>query len=174
MSDQSPEGTGNEQPTELRDSSPNAGGPERAGGEMGVSSERVGPTGPGQHATDGERDTTEPPHRDHGGDLVGSDAEFAPEPEENPDGIEPKAGYPSKDPAEHGLAGQGRLRIRPRTQRARGVPTSLGLRHGLWNTPVPQGGTDLAGCGTPCPTTRPRAKPLWAQGVPQRGWRRRR
>ena len=65
---------------------------------MGISSERVGPTGPGQESTDGERDTTEPPHPDHGGDLVGSDAEFDQEPEENPEGIEPKADYPSKDP----------------------------------------------------------------------------
>jgi hypothetical protein len=29
---------------------------------------------------------------------VGSDAEFDQGPEDNPDGIEPKAGYPSRDP----------------------------------------------------------------------------
>jgi hypothetical protein len=92
------EGTGNEQQTELRDSSPNAGGPERAEGGMGVSSERVGPTGGGGEGTDGERDTTGPAHRDPAGDLVGSDAEFEPGVEENPDGIDPKAGYPSLDP----------------------------------------------------------------------------
>ncbi len=93
-----PEG-GHAQDTELQDSNPNAGGPDRAGGGMGISSERVGATGPGQESTDGERDTSEPRLTDHGGDLVGSDAEFdATEPEENPEGLEPKAGYPSKDP----------------------------------------------------------------------------
>jgi hypothetical protein len=89
---------GNEQPTELKDSNPNASGPDRAAGGMGVSSERVGPTGGGAEGTDGERDTTEPEHRDHAGDLIGSDAEFEQGDEENPDGIEPKAGYPSHDP----------------------------------------------------------------------------
>ena len=86
-----------EQETELRESNPNAGGPDRAAGGMGVSSERVGPTGGGGHGTDGEKDTTEPPLRDYAGDLVGSDAAFEQEPEENPDGIHPKAGYPSHD-----------------------------------------------------------------------------
>jgi hypothetical protein len=84
--------------TELQDSNPTAGGPERAAGGMGISSERVGHTGPGQQSTDGEKDTTEPAHRDQSGDLVGSDAEFTQEPEDNPEGIEPRAGYPSKDP----------------------------------------------------------------------------
>jgi len=92
------EGTGHEQPTELRDSTPNAGGPERAEGGMGVSSERVGPTGGGGEGTDGEKDTTEAPHRDQAGDQIGSDAEVEQEREENPTGIEPKAGYPSADP----------------------------------------------------------------------------
>ncbi len=45
--------------TEPRDSNPNAGGPEGLAGEMGVSSERVGPTGPGQVSTDGIRDVSE-------------------------------------------------------------------------------------------------------------------
>ena len=89
---------GNEQPTELKDSNPNASGRDRGAGAMGVSSERVGPTGGGEEGTDGERDTTEPAHRDHAGDLIGSDAEFEQGDEENPEGIEPKAGYPSKDP----------------------------------------------------------------------------
>jgi hypothetical protein len=84
--------------TDLKDSNPNAGGPERAAGGMGVSSERVGPTGPGQESTDGERDTTEPAHTDQSGDLIGSDGEFEQEPEENPEGLEPKSDYPSKDP----------------------------------------------------------------------------
>ena len=63
-------------------------------GEMGVSSERVGPTGPGQVGTDGVRDVTraEPdpdavPEQSSGG------------PETNPDPARPpKAGYPSKNP----------------------------------------------------------------------------
>lgn len=65
---------------------------ELAGG-MGVSSEREGPTGPGQHGTDGVRYTgpTElagdvPPEQSAGGV------------EENPDGLPPKAGYPRLDP----------------------------------------------------------------------------
>jgi hypothetical protein len=98
MSEQDEPGTGNEQPTQLRDSSPNAGGPDRAAGEMGVSSERVGPAGGSEPATDGERDTTAPAHEDAAGDVVGSDAEHAQEAEDNPEGIPPKAGYPSKDP----------------------------------------------------------------------------
>jgi hypothetical protein len=92
-----PEG-GHAQHTELKDSNPNAGGPQRAAGGMGISSERVGHTGPGQHSTDGEKDTSEPPHVDQVGDLIGSKGEFTHEPEDNPDGIEPRAGYPSKDP----------------------------------------------------------------------------
>ncbi|MGA8256694.1 MAG: hypothetical protein WB767_08985 [Nocardioides sp.] len=64
-------------------------------GEMGVSSEREGPTGPGQHGTTGTRDVS-PADRD-------TDTEVRPEQapggaEENPDGIPPKAGYPSLDP----------------------------------------------------------------------------
>jgi hypothetical protein len=90
--------TGDEQPTELRDSNPNAGGPEPAAGGMGISSERVGATGGGAEGTDGEKDTSAPAHADHAGDLIGSDAEFEPGSEENPEGIDPKAGYPSHDP----------------------------------------------------------------------------
>ena len=43
---------------ELRESHPNAAGPDRGEGDMGVSSEREGHTGPGQHSTDGTRDTS--------------------------------------------------------------------------------------------------------------------
>ena len=43
----------------LQSSTPGSSGPERASGGMGVSSERVGPTGPGQDATDGLRDVSE-------------------------------------------------------------------------------------------------------------------
>jgi len=102
MSDKQPgttgSGSGPEQPSELRDSNPNAGGPDRAAGGMGISSERVGPTGGRGESTDGEKDTTEPAHRDQAGDLVGSDAEFEQGDEDNPEGLEPKADYPSKDP----------------------------------------------------------------------------
>ena len=103
MSEQ-PTGTGNEQPTELSDSSPNAGGPSRAAGGMGISSERVGHAGGTGDATDGERDTSAPAGagaedtEDAAGDVVGSDSEFEQGAEENPTGIEPKAGYPSLDP----------------------------------------------------------------------------
>ena len=102
MSDTQPgttgSGSGPEQPSELRESNPNAGGPDRAAGGMGISSERVGPTGGRGESTDGEKDTTEPAHRDQAGDLVGSDAEFEQGDEDNPEGLEPKADYPSKDP----------------------------------------------------------------------------
>ena len=83
---------------DISDSTPNANGPEGAAGDMGVSSERVGPTGGGKESTDGQKDTTEPAHTDQAGDLVGSDAEFDPGDEDNPEGIDPKAGYPSHDP----------------------------------------------------------------------------
>jgi len=92
------EGTGNEQQTELKDSHPNASGPDRAAGEMGISSERVGHTGGGGQGTDGEKDTSTQAHRDPAGDVVGSEAEFEQRDEENPEGIEPRAGYPSRDP----------------------------------------------------------------------------
>ena len=69
-----------------------------ASGDMGVSSEREGPTGPGQVGTDGVRDVTsaEP-------DTDADDADVPPEQrpgavETNPEGIPPKAGYSSKDP----------------------------------------------------------------------------
>jgi hypothetical protein len=38
------------------------------------------------------------PADDSADDVVGSDGELDQGAEENPDGIEPKAGYPSKDP----------------------------------------------------------------------------
>jgi hypothetical protein len=81
--------------TDLQASTPNANGPDGAAGDMGVSSERVGPTGPGQVSTDGLRDTSPQDRPD--------DADVAPEqasghPETNPEGLAPKAGYSSKDP----------------------------------------------------------------------------
>jgi hypothetical protein len=61
---------------------------------MGVSSERIGHTGPGQQATDGVKDTsvsrdgdTDVPPEQRPGNV-----------ETNPAGLEPKAGYPSLDP----------------------------------------------------------------------------
>jgi hypothetical protein len=62
---------------------------------MGVSSERVGPTGPGQVGTHGVRDTR-PVRRTEEADVP---PEQRPgEVEENPAGLEPKAEYPSLDP----------------------------------------------------------------------------
>ena len=61
-------------------------------GTMGVSSERTGHAGPGQHGATGVRDTREttpdagPPEQQPGN------------PEENPEGLPPKAGYSSADP----------------------------------------------------------------------------
>ncbi|MCW2767084.1 MAG: hypothetical protein JWO11_3043 [Nocardioides sp.] len=88
-------GTGNEQPTDIRDSNPNAGGPDGAAGEMGVSSEREGPAGPGQHGTDGVRDTA---REERDPDAAVPPEQAAGGPEDNPEGLEPKAGYPSLDP----------------------------------------------------------------------------
>ncbi|MET1059752.1 MAG: hypothetical protein ABWX84_09150 [Nocardioides sp.] len=79
--------------TEQRYSNPNAGGPEGLAGGMGVSSERVGPTGPGQVSTDGTRDVSEGTDPDDA-----SPEQSAGGPEDNPDGLEPKAGYPTADP----------------------------------------------------------------------------
>ena len=85
--------SGHEQDTDIRDSTPNSTGPDRAAGGMGVSSEREGHTGPRQVATDGVNDTSAtepegdlPPEQSAGGDEV------------KPDGIAPAAGYPSLDP----------------------------------------------------------------------------
>lgn len=83
----------NAQDTDIRDSTPNANGPDGAAGEMGVSSERVGSTGPDQTGTDGVRDTSEAGRPDDGPPEQSSGG-----PEENPDGLDPKAGYSSKDP----------------------------------------------------------------------------
>jgi 8-oxo-dGTP diphosphatase len=85
--------------TDIRDSTPNANGPEGAAGDMGVSSERVGPTGPGQVGTDGVRPTSREDRPE--------DADVAPEQrpggvEENPEGLPPKADHPSVDPRSQG------------------------------------------------------------------------
>jgi hypothetical protein len=72
---------------ELRASQPNATGSDRAAGGMGVSSERTGPTGPGQDATDGTRDTTAQ-ERDPGADVPPEQAPGQVEP--HPEGLPPK------------------------------------------------------------------------------------
>ncbi len=79
--------------TDERRGTPNSSGPEGAAGGMGSSSERVGPTGPGQVSTDGLRDTSVLPTPD---DAPPEQSAGGVEPQ--PDGIDPKAGYPSKDP----------------------------------------------------------------------------
>lgn len=81
--------------TDITDSTPNANGPDGARGDMGVSSERVGPTGPGQVSTDGVRDTS-PDERPDDADLPPEQSPGAVE--ENPEGLAPKAGYSSTDP----------------------------------------------------------------------------
>jgi len=89
------ESTTHEQETDVRDSTPNSAGPDRAEGGMGVSSERVGPTGPGQVSTDGVR-PTHPAERDPDDEVPPEQSTGNPEPQ--PEGLEPKAGYSSKDP----------------------------------------------------------------------------
>jgi hypothetical protein len=100
--------SGHEQDTDIRDSTPNSSGPSRAAGGMGVSSERVDHTGPGQEATDGVKDTsrTDAPHDeepqveaddDSAADATGHDRLRA-SGEPQPEGLEPAAGYPSLDP----------------------------------------------------------------------------
>ena len=77
-----------EEPRDIRDSHHDASG------DMGVSSEREGHTGPGERGTDGVKDVTT--HRP-------SDEDSPPEQrpgaeEDNPEGLDPKAGYPRLDP----------------------------------------------------------------------------
>lgn len=74
-------------------STAHAGAGDGAEGGMGSSSDWVGHTGPGQVGTDGVRDTSlvEPPD---GGPPEQSPGGHEPQPE----GVEPKAGYPRLDP----------------------------------------------------------------------------
>ena len=89
-----------EQETDIRDSTPGSTGPDRAAGGMGVSSERVGPTGPGQHATDGVREVN--PSGEFGSEDNDEDEDLPEKapggPEQNSATGEPVAGYPDKDP----------------------------------------------------------------------------
>jgi hypothetical protein len=80
---------------EIQSSTPGSSGPDRAAGGMGVSSERVGHAGPGQEATDGLRDVA-PHEREPGEQVPPEQSEGNPEPE--PEGLPPKAGYPRLDP----------------------------------------------------------------------------
>ncbi len=90
-----PTGPDAEDIEEFQSSTPNSSGPDRAAGDMGVSSERVGPTGPGQVATDGVRDVA--PHERHPDDEVPPE-QASGGPEDNPEGLPPKAGYSEADP----------------------------------------------------------------------------
>lgn len=76
------------EPRDVRDSHHDASG------DMGVSSEREGHTGPDQVGTDGIRDVTT--ERPEGEDVPPEQRPGAVE--TNPEGIPPKAGYSSKDP----------------------------------------------------------------------------
>ncbi|WP_028643192.1 hypothetical protein [Nocardioides sp. URHA0020] len=80
---------------ELQSSTPGSSGPARAAGGMGVSSERVGSTGPGQEATDGLLDVSE--HEREPGEETPPEQSPG-NPEHNPAGLGPKAGYSEQDP----------------------------------------------------------------------------
>lgn len=78
-----------------RGSTPGSSGPAGAAGGMGVSSERVGHAGPGQEATDGLREVA--PHESYG-DEDAPPEQSTGNPEDNPVGLPPKAGYSERDP----------------------------------------------------------------------------
>jgi len=82
---------------DLQESTPGSAGPARAEGGMGVSSEWRGATGPGQHTTDGVRDTSVGDDETPRADLPPEQRADGEE-ETNPEGLEPKADYPSLDP----------------------------------------------------------------------------
>ncbi|WP_121253638.1 hypothetical protein [Nocardioides ferulae] len=79
---------------DFRESTPGSAGPQGASGGMGVSSERVGHSGPGQTSTDGFNDTSPAPPAREGAPPEQSTGG----PEENPVGLDPKAGYAASDP----------------------------------------------------------------------------
>lgn len=80
---------------DLQSSTPGSTGPERAAGEMGVSSERTGHTGPGQDATDGLRDVS---RQERSPDDETLPEQSTGNPEDNPMGLPPRAGYSDADP----------------------------------------------------------------------------
>lgn len=80
-----------QEPRDIRDSQHDTAG------DMGVSSEREGRTGPGQQGTDGVRDVTE----DRPADEDAPPEQRPGAEEENPEGLTPKAGYSKSDPRSH-------------------------------------------------------------------------
>ncbi len=99
MSDEtSGQGTGEPGEDELVASNPNANGPDGAAGGMGVSSEIEGSTGPGQHGTDGQLDTSPgptPSEASETSEKVGEDDTADVQPQSPGP---PKSGYNSRDP----------------------------------------------------------------------------
>ena len=81
-------------PDERPESTPTPDGTERPDVGMGVSSERIGHTGPGQEGVTGAKDVTPV---DDAGDTPPEQSATQDEMPQ-PVGLEPKAGYPSKDP----------------------------------------------------------------------------
>lgn len=77
------------------ESTPPPDGTERPAEGMGVSSERIGHTGPGQEGTTGVKEVRAV---GHGGEVDLPPEQHEGHPEPNPVGLEPKAGYPSVDP----------------------------------------------------------------------------
>ena len=96
--DTTAQGTGKPGEDELVASNPNANGPDGAAGGMGVSSEIEGSTGPDQHGTDGQLDTSP--------GITPSEASETSEKggEDDPADVQPqspgppKSGYNSRDP----------------------------------------------------------------------------
>ncbi len=99
MSDETAgQGTGEPGEAELVASNPNANGPDGAAGGMGVSSEIEGSTGPGQHGTDGQLDTSPgptPSEASETSEKVGEDDAADVQPQSPGP---PKSGYSSRDP----------------------------------------------------------------------------
>ncbi len=85
-----------EQETDIRESTPGPSGPQGDTDGIGVSSERVGHAGPGQTDTDGVRDVRPSGEFAPGGETPPEQSPGGPE--ENPEGLEPLAGYPELDP----------------------------------------------------------------------------
>lgn len=99
MSDKtSGQGTGEPGEDELVASNPNANGPDGAAGGMGVSSEIEGDTGPGQHATDGQLDTSPGPTPSDASETSRSTDEPHEADVQPQSPGPPKSGYNSRDP----------------------------------------------------------------------------
>ena len=96
MTDPSNDDNRNEQPTELATPTPTPEDPIAPRGAWASAASGSGRPVAGD-STDGERDTTAPHLTDEAGDVIGSDGARG-RARGEPDGIAPKAGYPSKDP----------------------------------------------------------------------------